>query len=462
MNANAVLYMRMSTDKQDNSIESQRQVLKNFAKNNKYIILKEYVDKGVSGREAKKRPSFLRMIEDSEKNLFTIILIYDTSRFARNLEEFIVYKSTLKRSGIDLISVTEPKVDEDTSLITDAMLGALNEMYSRKLSKSVKRGMLHKAQQGIYQTPPPFGYYKKNGEINIIEEEAIIVRQIFDIFLQYKSFYSVAVKLNELGIKTRSNKLWSSTDIKRMLKNRGYIGEVFYSGNYYKGKHIPIISIETFIKVEKIVNLNTKIQCRPSNTYKHWLSGLIKCSYCNGNMSYSTDKKGNSSYRCGNHKVGKCKYSNFLSVNKLETLIKQSLTDILAEKDLKNYEYFVVQNNKINEITLLKKALNKIDVKLDRCRMAYIDGIDTIEEYRQNKKTLNLDKFKTESKITNLSTSDNAEIKLSKFRDKIKELYQLITSKDFTIEQKNIAMKSIINKIVLNKYNKDFIVYYYL
>lgn len=456
------LYMRMSTDKQDNSIDSQKQVLVAYSNSQNYEIIKEYIDEGISGRLAKKRPAFLQMMEDSESKLFDIILIYDSSRFSRNLEEFIVYKSTLKRNGILLISVTEPNVDEDTSIITDAMLGALNEMYSRKLSKSVKRGMVYKAQQGIYQTPPPYGYIKKNDEMKIVEEEAEVIKKIYNMFIDIPTYHSIAVKLNALGITKRNNKLWSSTDISRILKNRGYIGEVCFNKQYYKGKHEPIIDIQTFNKVEQLINLKPKAVKRPSNTYKHWLSGIIKCYQCGGQMNYATEKKGSASYRCSNHRKGKCKYSNYISVNKLENLIKYALTDIFQRKNLDNYKYNINPVNLAEEILQLEKMLKKNLLKLERCKKAYSNGIDTIEEYKQNKELLLAEKTKILHQIESLKYSEDKKIDKDKFKNNIKELYLLITDQSFTLEQKSLALKSVINKIVINKDTKEFIVYYYL
>lgn len=125
----AVAYMRMSTDKQEYSLESQLRLIKEFACKNNYFLKDTYIDEGISGKTAQKRPAFLKMIEDSFFHSFDYILIYDSSRFARNLEESLVYKSILKKNGVCLISITEPALDDDISLITDALLGAMNEMY---------------------------------------------------------------------------------------------------------------------------------------------------------------------------------------------------------------------------------------------------------------------------------------------------------------------------------------------
>ena len=219
----AALYMRMSTDKQENSIASQERVLKDYAQKHSCKITESYIDEGISGRAAEKRPAFMRMIDDSGKGLFDVVLVYDSSRFARNLEESIVYKSLLKRNGVELISVTEPTLDDDSALISDAMLGALNEMYSRKLSRAVKRGMVDKAMQGKFLVPPPFGYAKENGKLVIIAEEAETVRKIFALYTEKQSYHAVAHELNDVNTKKRNAFGWYQRDIKRMLTNDSVI-----------------------------------------------------------------------------------------------------------------------------------------------------------------------------------------------------------------------------------------------
>lgn len=146
----AVTYMRMSTDRQEHSIDSQERLIKSYANQNNFAILHNYIDEGISGRNAEKRPQFLQMIDDSAKGEFQYVIIYDSSRFARNLEQSLVYKSILKKNGVELVSITEPVLDEDTSLITDALFGAMNEMYSRKLSKMLSAAWNRKPFAGNF------------------------------------------------------------------------------------------------------------------------------------------------------------------------------------------------------------------------------------------------------------------------------------------------------------------------
>ncbi len=459
MPSRTALYMRMSTDKQENSIESQKSVLNAYAKRNKLKVTACYTDEGISGRLANKRPAFMQMIEDSEKCMFDIVLVYDSSRFARNLEESIVYKSALKRNGVRLISITEPSLDDDTSLISDAMLGALNEMYSRKLSKSVKRGMVFNAQKGLYQTPPPFGYTKKNGIVSVVKDEEIVIKKMFEMFILCPSYHSIAVKLNEMGHTKRSSKPWRSVDIKRLLQNKAYIGQVFYAGEYYTGEHDKIVSDELFRNVQALISSKPKCVQRPPISYSHWLSGILKCSHCNSTMNYAKDWNGNASYRCKGNAVGTCKYANFLSVSKLEKLVLSALNELLINTSLMDYN-LISAGQSDDEISRLKKTLQKLESRLKRCKTAYSCGVDTLDEYRQNKTSIINDK----NAILNRIQAIESELNKTCGNNETETLSvnELLSSNKYTIEQKSHAIKSIIDRIVIDKYTGELTVYYYL
>ena len=234
----SVAYLRMSTDKQEYSIDSQLRLIKTFAERGGYWLMDTYIDEGISGRQAEKRPAFMQMIDDSSKGIFEYVLIYDSSRFARNLEQSIVYKSLLKRNGVSLISITEPMVDEDTSLITDALLGAMNEMYSRKLSKVVKRGMEQKALGNEYFSCAPYGYKKpRKKPLEIIEEEARIVKIVYQKFMEDISPFKIAQELNLLNIKTKRGKCIDKRWVQKVLTNPTYKGYMLWKiedRTYYK------------------------------------------------------------------------------------------------------------------------------------------------------------------------------------------------------------------------------------
>lgn len=155
-------YIRVSTnDQTEFSPDAQLKAIRKYAENNNILLDDDYifVDEGISGRKADKRPAFQQMIKvaKSKPKKFDIILVHKFDRFARSREDSVVYKSLLKKEcNIRVISITESIEDDKFSVILEAMLEAMAEYYSLNLSDEVKKGMTEKATRGQYQSSPPF------------------------------------------------------------------------------------------------------------------------------------------------------------------------------------------------------------------------------------------------------------------------------------------------------------------
>ncbi len=174
-------YVRVSTDKQEElSPDSQEKLIREYGKKNNIVILKIYNELGVSGRSADKRPAFQEMIGSakSKEHPVDTILVWKYSRFARNQEESIVYKSLLKKqNNVDVISVSEPLVDGPFGSLIERIIEWMDEYYSIRLSGEVFRGMKENAMRGSFQARPPLGYrIAEHGKPPVIvPEEADIV-----------------------------------------------------------------------------------------------------------------------------------------------------------------------------------------------------------------------------------------------------------------------------------------------
>ncbi len=470
---NVALYARMSTDKQENSVENQIQVLTAYANRNQMNLVKLYVDEGISGRNAQKRPAFLAMIEESYSGNFSAVLIYDSSRFARNLKESLIYKAILKENKVELVSITEPQLDDETSILSDALLGAMNELYSLKLAKNVKRGMLHAAQKGIYQCSPPFGYAiptKKQVPI-VIQSESEIVKLIFNLAIEQNSPFQIARTLNHLGLSTRKGNLWECRLVERILKNPIYKGDLVWnktSNNsrksnvqadwiFAKGRHESIVSEDIFMNAQKIFTTSIKQKNRkPQGTYKHWLSGIMKCSNCGRSLTYSYSKKGNSysNFGCSGYKKGVCNVSNNLNQRKAEYAVFEFLSTYLKE-DCKIILSPVSKRNLVSDINLpLHIELQKTNDKLQRIKAAYVNGIDSIDEYKKEKNTLQAKKYAIEKSIENHKSISEPNVCTNIFKFKNTEEFLLCES--ISTESKSVFVKALIDKIVYCRLSSDF------
>jgi DNA invertase Pin-like site-specific DNA recombinase len=141
----AVLYCRYSSDSQsENSIEGQLRESKAFAERKGMTILGTYIDRALSAK-SDNRPEFQRMIKDSAKGLFDVIIVWKLDRFARNRYDSAHYKAILRKNGVKVISATEPISEDATGILLESLLEGMSEYYSAELAEKVKRGLIENA-----------------------------------------------------------------------------------------------------------------------------------------------------------------------------------------------------------------------------------------------------------------------------------------------------------------------------
>lgn len=483
MEYKAALYIRVSTEDQtEYSPAAQRKLLIDYAKKNGMKVMPQYifVDEGFSGRNADKRPKFMQMIgtAKSKPKPFDVILVHKFDRFARNREDSIVYKSMLqKEHGIKVISITESIDDSPMSILLEAMLEAMAEYYSINLSKEVKKGMTEKAEQGGYQTTPPLGYTMGDNNVLIASEQE--ARHIQYIFTQYvhqdRSPYQIAKQLNMMGVKSKRGNAMDGRGVEYILQNPVYIGTVRWTPTEKvrrnfdhpdtikkKGKHEPIISEELFQSAaEKLseTKKKRKPRARPLTECKHWLSGLVKCASCGNTLSLSSGLKA-PSFQCGGYSHGKCAVSHSITKRKLEQAILEEMNKALEGGDITEFQMNISHiDTSRQEIDQLRNQILKIENSQARAKEAYLYQIDTLDEYKRNKETLELKRQYLENEIRNLE--DNRPVTIDTgLKDKLRNAVDVLIS-DYDVYTKQKAIRSIIEKITYDKPNESLEVYYY-
>ena len=158
----AVIYARVSSERQDVdlSISAQLKAIREYALRNNLLIVKEYVDEAESGRSID-RPGFKEMIASArqQNTSFKVILVWKLSRFARNREDSIIYKSLLRKHGVQVVSINEPVEDTPSGRLLEGIIEVIDEFYSANMSQDVVRGMRENATRGFFAGGTvPFGY----------------------------------------------------------------------------------------------------------------------------------------------------------------------------------------------------------------------------------------------------------------------------------------------------------------
>lgn len=473
----AAVYIRVSTDSQtEYSPDAQLKAIKEYAKKNNFEIDPKYIfkDEGISGRKAEKRPAFMQMIATAKtkpKSPFKAILIHKFDRFARNREDSIVYKSLLKREcSVDVISITEDFGDDKFSVILEAMLEAMAEYYSLNLSDEVLKGMTEKANRGEVQAKAPFGYINNEKTFVIDQEKAKIVKMIFNDYENGIGFQNIAKKLNNMNIKTNRGNKWEVRTIEYILRNPVYKGYVLWTpgaknswkitnrldkGIYKKSNFEPIIDESRFDKIQVTIEEKKKLYKHKScgNSNFRWISKLVRCSNCNSTLT--TQKAG---LQCIGYCHGICEESHHVSYNKICPVILEQLKEDFSNPI--NIKFSVKNENETNknEFDIITERIKQLDEKNIRCKNLYLEGIDTIEEYKQNKEEIQKEKELLENQLKTIKPIE--ETKSENFTLNAKNIYDIMINENIDEKIKFTAIHNIIDYIIYDKKAETIDIYY--
>ena len=412
------LYSRVSTEMQVDgySLEAQKSVLKKFAEREEMKIVEYYEDAGKSGKSIEGRPAFKKMLSDIESGQSVdYILVYKLSRFGRNAADILNSLELIQTYDVNLICIEEGIDSSQTSgKLLISVLSAVAEIERENILEQTMNGRREKARQGLWNGgPAPYGYTLKDNKLYINEDEAELVRLIYDKYVNTTIGYSgIAKYLNLQGIKkvVRTDRMieeWSAHFINLILENPVYCGKIAYGRrtlekvkgkkNEYKrinatdyitvdGLHESLVSEEIWNKAQdKRQATGQKFASKYGKDRTHLLTGLLKCPVCGGPMYANrhcwTKKDGTYKevgyYVCGRnkHDRGKfCDYKADLKKSVIEPLVIEAVKEIVSEKyfaqaikdrigsigktddidkEIKNFE------NRLNEIELNKARLEK-------------------------------------------------------------------------------------------------------
>lgn len=297
------IYARVSSDRQDVdlSISAQLKAMREYAVRNSYAVVREFVDEAESGRTAA-RPAFREMISLAKMKppSFGMILVWKLSRFARNREDSIIYKSLLRKQGIQVVSINEPIEDSPTGRLMEGIIEVIDEFYSSNLAQDVIRGMRENASRGFFNgSRAPFGYSKKkvkDGEKarNTLEpdqNQVPIIQRIFRECAEGKGLKEIAKSLNHDSILAPAGGKWGKQRIHKILINEAYTGCLVWGKNHNGNSNLPpvrkeeawqaLITKDIFEKVRTSLNGRAPKVTHPRVTSSHYLlSGLIHCRKC--------------------------------------------------------------------------------------------------------------------------------------------------------------------------------------
>ncbi|MHB1681206.1 MAG: recombinase family protein [Bacilli bacterium] len=224
----AVAYPRYSSDNQRvESISAQIKAIEEYCTRKGYVFIGSYPDEAKSAT-TDNRPNFQRMMSDSGKGLFDVVVVHKLDRFARERYDSAYYKRLLRKNGVKLESVLEQFDDSPESVILESVLEGMAEYYSKNLAREARKGMIENAGRGIHAGGrPPYGYTLNpdTRKLEIDERDAKAVVIYFEGIVGGKSLAQIADRLNELGYSTQRGKKFTKNSFDGWARNRKYIGD---------------------------------------------------------------------------------------------------------------------------------------------------------------------------------------------------------------------------------------------
>jgi len=427
-----VAYCRVSTNSKDqeNSLENQISYFnREIEKNSDYRLINIYADRGISGAKLK-RPQFNQMLYDagldiievlnndkdnrltakkyitvpstSRKPMFDLILVKNTSRFARNILVEDILRD-LKRNKVFVYFLDLNKTTENNDDIAYIQIfQTFDEQESREKSKKVKFGIKEGAKKGVIHTNSKlygYKYIQKENRLEIIHDEAEVIRIIFQMYSDDKGIRKISKFLAESNYKTRKNKNFTNSTIQRILTNHKYAGlnvrlkydtgTVLDKYSYSKirnekewivnnsDKIPPIISKDKFNYCQKLLKEKADNNKRRGINKSSYLAGLLYCGKCGGNYYSNMDrgkrffvckiKKLQGADTCDNRNISE---ETLLSLLKSENYIKlkqqaieaalKKLNEQLIDKNMR------LENPDFNRINKLEEKLKIIDIQSQR------------------------------------------------------------------------------------------------
>jgi len=283
-----IIYARVSSEKsvqKETPISSQIEACLRYAKDHNITILKTFVDEGISG-STDQRPSFQEAIKFCLENKVDYFIVFDTSRFARNIEDAIYYKKLLRKKGVEIVYVTQPlPTDPVAQFLSERIFEMFDQYYTIFSSVNVKRGMRENARLGYANFKLPIGYKTvREGKKSRIVKDGSTAHIYFEILKLFKAGLgskAIAKELNKKGFLNR-NKKWTYGAILKVLKSPIYKGVLTFRGEEFYHPHLAYISEEEWNFIQEELERRKKNKGHAKSDLL--FLGLLTCGRCGSPM----------------------------------------------------------------------------------------------------------------------------------------------------------------------------------
>jgi len=398
-----IIYCRVSSKDQveNTSLESQERYCREFANKNGIHVLSVYVDKGESAKTAD-RTEFLKAIAfcRNKSNNVDYFLVYKIDRFARNQDDHVMVRATLRRSGTELRSATEPINETPVGRAMEGMISVFAEFDNNVRTERTKGGMLERIKKGVWVWGAPLGYYRPEHGGNIAPDPDVapLVRLIFEEWAKGTHSYQTLAELTaRKGLRTRRGKTPCAQLMEAILKNPLYCGIIDVWGDRYKGSFEPVVSEELFNRCNGRHKRESHFMHSSPANPEFPLRRMTVCSACSSTLtgSFSTGRKG-VRYPYYHHRQQMCSRAEYIPKETFEQNFVEYLISITPNRRYErlfkavvldiwksNYAMLDAENEK------LRNSIKRLEEERQRIFDLHRSGTYSNEEFLEQKKLIN-------------------------------------------------------------------------
>lgn len=501
----AVIYARVSTKEQADAKESipdQIKVCKKAIADHAWDLVAEpYIDTE-SGHLIEERLGFQKLMQDASAYKFDLVVVKDFDRFARNKSYATKARDDLKKMFIQTYAVTtpvEPKdpklydpTDDDLGIMVEGFSDTMAEIERNKIRRRMTMGKQAVAKRGDIPNNVPYGYKifrwlddkgKVHRRIDIDEEQAKIVREIFDSYIKGKGALNIAFSLTERQVKPPRGQYWRAQAIKYIIQNRTYTGKVLWGwrhadfkknqqrklrdhqGLIENGNHKAIIPEAIFELAQKEKKQRGTSQKGRAQLSRGLLTGIAKCIRCGSGVTYLTrhhnrqkkNPKWNNTttheYLCGGYKYSGICQRRVMSATRLEAFVLNELRTIANNPTARER---LIMDKSVEVTTTLEKdydhaakMIADIARRRQRAKEAYDAGVHSLEVYAADMKRLDDEESKyhmvTDDYQIKVQKVNERKQRLEKFFKNVDEFNRLWDESDF--QERKHLLRSIYKEI---------------
>lgn len=455
-------YVRVSTDNQleNYSIDQQIERLTAYCKAKDWVLIKIYTDGGFSGGNTN-RPALKQLLDDIKEIEVDAVIVYKLDRLSRSQKDtLMLIEDEFLANNVDFVSINE---NFDTSTpFGRAMIGILSvfaQLEKDQITERFTMGRIGRGKAGYFHGGgnSPYGYDYVNGELMVNEYQALQIKEIYDLFISGKSMNAITKIMKG----KYENRNWTATAVRNALKNSIYIGKVQFKGIEYEGMHPPIVSLEQYKEVQRLLycqereNRKTTAQKSPFRG-GYLLSSLIYCSFCGARYSanhgyykcYSRSKSSGKFITDPN-----CKNDNW-KIEELDLLVLETIRELVENKEMiqqltsslkQNNEYFIDTKKIHSRLESINKQLSKL-IDLYQIGSLPIDILTSkVETLVQEKnallETLNIKEDKSEVISTFIDSLITFEAQFETFDLDAKRMLVATLIERIEIDGNNVQIK---------------------